>query len=72
LDKDELAAEEKGFSLKSIIAQANAKPDAKEAERKVRERREKKKGPSLKAMITRAKPRMKKRKKKKKQEEDEN
>lgn len=65
LDEDELEAEEKGFSLKGVIAAANAKPDKKAEEAKVRARRAAKKGPSLKAMLTAAKPRAKKKKKKK-------
>lgn len=63
LDKDELEAEEKGFSLKGVIAQANSKPDAAAAEEKVRARRRAKKGPSLKAMISAVKPKKKRKKK---------
>jgi hypothetical protein len=70
LDKEELEAEEKG-TLKGIIAQANAKPDKKGDRAKVKKRRDAKKGPSLKALITSHKLKGKKKKKKKKDKKEE-
>jgi len=55
MDDDELEAEEKGFSLKAVIDQANASKDLKaNAASVAKARSNKKKKPSLKAMLVKA------------------